>query len=193
MINTHIPIKRDHCTCLTARAYLMPSKPPCRTSHWSSVSSLRRISTVMATPLFVMCFMATPRVWAHVSLTGATTWAFINEQLFSCSHHLSLVLSKMCFKKICFEENMYNRHCCTYSVQVHVQIMALTSRGQRGLKVLDMMSLVKRKMTNLIRHKVSKSVQSKDAEKPDDQILQPFLMLPIHLRIKNQTSDAEIH
>lgn len=69
------PIRKwDFFTCLTARTYLMPSRPPCRTSHWSSVSSLSRMSTVMATPLFAMCFKATPRVCAHVSLTGATTW-----------------------------------------------------------------------------------------------------------------------
>lgn len=37
-------------------------------------------------------------------------------------------------------------------------------------------------MSYLIRHKVSKAVQSKDTEKPDDQVLQPVLMLLGQLR-----------
>lgn len=31
--------------------------------------------------------------------------------------------------------------------------------------------------SHLIRHKVPKTVQSKDAQKPDDQVLKPLLML----------------
>lgn len=66
-------------TCRTARAYLIPSRPPWRTSHWSSFSSFSRTSTVMETPVSFMWRRATPSVWAHVSLTGATTWQKAEE------------------------------------------------------------------------------------------------------------------
>lgn len=69
-IHTHI----TGGTCRTARAYLIPRRPPWRASHWSSFSSFSRTSTVMETPVSFMWRRATPSVWAHVSLTGATTW-----------------------------------------------------------------------------------------------------------------------
>lgn len=65
--------QRTGGTCRTARAYLIPSKPPWRASHWSSFNNFSRTSTVIETPVSFMWRRATPSVWAHVSLTGATT------------------------------------------------------------------------------------------------------------------------
>lgn len=63
-----------YLTCLTASKYLKPSSPPCLTSHCCWARSWSKTLTMPSTPHLSRCLMTIPRVWALVSLTGATTY-----------------------------------------------------------------------------------------------------------------------
>lgn len=85
---SHICFKNWMFTWRTAKAYFIPSRPPCLTSHCSCVSNLSSTSTVLWTPVSFMCFNTTPNVWAQVSRTGATTCKWERKKI-----HISKGLS----------------------------------------------------------------------------------------------------
>lgn len=76
--------KTEVFTWRTAKAYFIPSRPPCLTSHCSCVSNLSSTSTVLWTPVSFMCFNTTPNVWAQVSRTGATTYKWESKITHIC-------------------------------------------------------------------------------------------------------------
>lgn len=114
-------------TCRTAKAYLIPSRPPWRTSHWSSLSSLSKTSTVIETPVSLMWRRATPRVWAQVSLTGATTWT---EGSHGFDFHLMALLLQT--------RSLIFHFCCTltfYNLKLHMHNMGHNSAVQYDINM----------------------------------------------------------
>uniref|UniRef100_A0A8W7P2V1 Uncharacterized protein n=1 Tax=Anopheles coluzzii TaxID=1518534 RepID=A0A8W7P2V1_ANOCL len=59
----------------TTSMYLMPSRPPCRTSHSFCFTNVSRMATVWCTLASGSWRSTVPSTWAHVSRTGATTWS----------------------------------------------------------------------------------------------------------------------
>lgn len=84
--------KTEVFTWRTAKAYFIPSRPPCLTSHCSCVSNLSSTSTVLWTPVSFMCFNTTPNVWAQVSRTGATTYKWERKKTPICKKLILLNL-----------------------------------------------------------------------------------------------------
>ena len=61
-------------TCLAARMYFSPSKPPCRTSHSGRVRNWTIFRVILWTLPVSRWIVVTPRTWAQVSRTGAITY-----------------------------------------------------------------------------------------------------------------------